>query len=106
LSLGLQRGRRRVGGCCCCGDGGGGGVGGGAGGGGDEAEPAIEGGLRAEDEGGARVRGRARGVELGEVGAQVVGEVIGEVGRGVEDVLGGSRVALEGGVGEEAAEEP
>ena len=101
MSLGLQRGGRRAGGCCCCCCGSGG-----AGGGGDEAEPAIEGGLRAEDEGGARVRGRARGVELGEVGAQVVGEVIGEVGRGVEDVLGGCRVALQGGVGEEAAEEP
>ena len=101
MSLGLQRGGRRVGGCCCCCCGSGG-----AGGGGDEAEPAIEGGLRAEDEGGARVRGRARGVELGEVGAQVVGEVIGEVGRGVEDVLGGYRVALQGGVREEAAEEP
>jgi hypothetical protein len=62
--------------------------------------------LRAEDEGGARVWGRARGVELGEVGAQVVGEVIGEVSCGVEDVLGGCRVALQGGVGEEAAEEP
>ena len=101
MSLGLQRGGCRVGGCycCCCGSGG-------AGGGGDEAEPAIEGGLRAEDEGGARVRGRARGVELGEVGAQVVGEVIGEVGRGVEGVLGGCRVALQGGVREEAAEEP
>jgi len=105
LSLGLQRGGRRVGGCCgcCCG---GGGVSGSAGGGGDKAEPAVESGLRAEDEGGARVRGRACGVEFGEVGAQVVGEVIGEVGRGVEDVLGGCRVALQGGVGEEAAEEP
>lgn len=40
------------------------------------------------------------------MGAQVVGEVVREVGRGVEDVLGGCWVALQGGEREEAAEEP